>query len=377
MAPPSRSFIRRVRRATITVGSRSVVLTTYHNIGMIDWAELFWGWLEAVGIPKFLLLELDGVTCEAARLLNCSLAFECATAADLGLPKEYTEIRKAGAVQEWGTDANSAYFKFLRWKLRMVEVVADQGVDVIMADADVLILTPQFITELAAAPYDLSISSDARQGIYDDNLHCPCSHPMYQRYSVDWVCAGLFYMRSTGPSLWFIREVQKLMDEFTITDQDAMQAVLTGHTQVAVPQVKRKDFANRTSSQNGYRPAGSWLKPLWLEGLSPEQSLTNMHGIQPLNTPMKEVMWMRYRDQMEKKRFTWQVLPLEKYGNGAMLVDSWKSTFSAHAIPGATPSLGGYLSIHANCFTKPWLVKESSARSFLLHPPGRAAKQFT
>ena len=149
-------------RATITVGSRSVVLTTYHNIGMIDWAELFWGWLEAVGIPKFLLLELDGVTCEAARLLNCSLAFECATAADLGLPKEYTEIRKAGAVQEWGTDANSAYFKFLRWKLRMVEVVADQGVDVIMADADVLILTPQFITELAAAPYDLSISSDAR-----------------------------------------------------------------------------------------------------------------------------------------------------------------------------------------------------------------------
>jgi hypothetical protein len=101
-----------------------------------------------------------------------------------------------------------------------------------MADADVLILSPRFLPELAQMGPDLIISSDARQGIYDDNVHCPCSHPMYQRYTADWVCAGLFYMRATGAARWFMKEAQRMMDEFTITDQDAIQAVLTGHTQV-------------------------------------------------------------------------------------------------------------------------------------------------
>ena len=107
-----------------------------------------------------------------------------------------------------------------------------------MADVDVLVLSPRFFVKLARSPYDLTISSDARAGIYNDNQMCPCSHPMYQKYSVDWVCAGLFYMRNTQASIWFIREVQKLMDDFTITDQDAIQAVLTGHTQVAIPMMR-------------------------------------------------------------------------------------------------------------------------------------------
>ena len=251
------------------MAGRNFVLVTYHNIGMIDWATLIWGWLDRNGIKRFMLLELDGLTCDASRALNASISFECVNGYDLMLPKEYTNIKNAGALQDWGaptllhrtsylaaicsnrsrrrlvrcccatgTDADSGYFKFLRWKLRIVELICMNDADALMADVDVLVLSPRFFTKLARSNYDLTISSDARHGIYNDNRNCPCSHPMYQKYAADWVCAGLFYMRNTGASLWFIREVQRLMDDFTITDQDAIQAVLTGHTQVAIPMMR-------------------------------------------------------------------------------------------------------------------------------------------
>jgi len=245
-----------------------------------------------------------------------------------------------------------------------------------MIDVDVLVLSPSFVTTLVNSPSDLVISSDAREGSYSDNVHCPCTHEQYQRYSADWVCAGLFYMRSTEASIWFIREAQRLMDEFTITDQDAIQAMLTGHTQVAIPQTKRPP-ANETDTDHrkiGQRPSHSWLKPLWLEGLSSEQSLTNMHGIQPLNTPMKEAMWMRLKSKQTAKGFTWRALSLDKFGNGPMLVHHWDSHFSR---PERTPDAQsrGFLSIHANCNTKALLANDSSGASFLFHPelPSRRA----
>jgi len=42
------------------------------------------------------------------------------------LPPELTHIQKASALADWGTTAESAYFKFLRWKLRFVELLAMQ-----------------------------------------------------------------------------------------------------------------------------------------------------------------------------------------------------------------------------------------------------------
>jgi hypothetical protein len=84
------------------VGGRAVVLATYHNIGMLDWANLFWGWLRASNIDRFFLLELDGVTCQAAKNLNCSVHFECATSADMLLPPELASIKQASALADWG-----------------------------------------------------------------------------------------------------------------------------------------------------------------------------------------------------------------------------------------------------------------------------------
>lgn len=371
-----KSFMRRVLRSTVHVSGRDVVVATYHNIGMLDWATLFWGWLATSGIDRFMLLELDGVTCEAARNLNCTLQFECATAADMKLPQQFMLGSEAGALAEWGTSAESAYFKFLRWKLRLVELCLEKGVDVVMIDVDVLVLSPQFFTTLVNSPSDLVISSDAREGSFSDNRHCPCSHPQYQRYTTDWVCAGLFFMRATDASLWFMRETQQLMDEFTITDQDAIQALLTGHTQVAIPQTTTRPNETDTDTRRlGQRPSNQWLKPLWLEGLGPHEDLRNQGGMLPLNTPMKEAMRKKYRAKMAMHKFTFQILPLNTFGNGPMLVDKWDDVFSRPYRAGGVGGggfAGKYLSIHANCWTKQWITDvervAATTKSFLFDP---------
>jgi len=371
-----RTFAQRVRRSTTYMHGRSFVLVTYHNLGMLDWATLFWQWLRAAGLRRFMLLELDGKTCDAARALNASshLHFECATARDMSatLPASYTTIQDASSMQEWGTDADSGYFKFLRWKLAIVEKLLGYGVDALMADVDVLVLRPTFFTALVTSEHDLTISSDTRVGSYNDNHHCPFSNPMYQRYATDWVCAGLFYARATAPSAWFMREVQSLMDDYVITDQDAIQAVLTGHTQVAVPQAKvstsdpnyNASLARFRGYPRGYRPSSAWLKPLWLEGLEPGQTLRNMRGIQPLNTPMRPSMWERVSARRRAKGFTWTTPPVQQFANGPVLVDRWQKTFSQPRMQD-----DGFASVHANCNVKAFLVDERNGASFLLHPP--------
>ena len=292
------------------------------------------------------------------------------------LPPTTATVLTGWTLASAGTSAESAYFKFLRWKLRLTELCLVLGVDVIMIDVDVLVLSPNFVTTLVNSPSDLVISSDQRTGIYDDNVHCPCSHPQYQRYTSDWVCAGMFYMRSTQASIWFMREVQRLMDDFTITDQDAIQAMLTGHTQVAVPQAKKGNDtdAPRTPWKPG-RPSNAWLKPLWLEGLGSKQDLKNQAGILPLNTPMKEGMWQKCKARQAEKKFTWQLLPLDRFGNGPALVHYWDAVFSKSTTSGRMgDAAGNFLSIHANCWTKQWLTGRDTTKSFLFDPRVKAAR---
>jgi len=293
------------------------------------------------------------------------------------LPKAMRDIADASSMQEWGTDASSGYFKFLRWKMCIVQLVLREGVDALMADVDVLVLNNGFFARLVTSPHDLTISSDARHGQYNDNPHCPCSHPMYQRYSSDWVCAGLFYLRSGPASDWFMREVQGLMDGYVITDQDAIQAVLTGHTQVAVPQMKINATAEREvghrveaiAMKRGYRPSPEWLRPIWLEGLDPSQTLRNTRGIQPLITPMRPAMWKRMRASKRGAGFSWTAAPVTSFANGPMLIQKWQTTFSNAASSTAdTAGREGFVSVHANCNVKAFLTDEANSASFLLHP---------
>jgi len=263
-------------------------------------------------------------------------------------------------------------------KLRLVELVNAHGVDAVIADVDVLVLSPLFLSEMVGMGKDLVISSDARTGSYNDNYHCPCSHPMYQRHTVDWVCAGLFYMRSTPASSWFMRQVQRYMDDFTITDQDAIQGLLTGHTQVAVPQVpSRKGKLSGSKASGavsplapGFRPSGLWLKPMWLEDLGAPGNLRDVTGIVPLNTPMRPSMWRKCQAKQQAEGFTWARLPLSRYGNGPVMVHHW-SSFGTGAASGqrerSNTSL--FLSIHANCNAKVLLEAPAGSASFLTRPP--------
>ena len=118
------------------------MLATFHNLGMLDWAVLFWRWLVASSIPKLLLLDLDGLTCAAAIPLKQAhapqLRMACASVAEMELPS--VDVGSAGAVQDWGTRVNSGYFKFLQLKLRVVEMVLVAGMDVVLADVDVLVV---------------------------------------------------------------------------------------------------------------------------------------------------------------------------------------------------------------------------------------------
>ena len=120
-SPMSGSFARKARRCAMSVEGRQVVLATFHNLGMLDWAVLFWRWLVASSIPKLLLLDLDGLTCAAAIPLKQAhapqLRMACASVAEMELPS--VDVGSAGAVQDWGTRVNSGYFKFLQLKLQL------------------------------------------------------------------------------------------------------------------------------------------------------------------------------------------------------------------------------------------------------------------
>ena len=379
-SPMPGSFERKARRSAMSVEGRQVVLATFHNLGMLDWAVLFWKWLVVSSIPKLLLLDLDGLTCAAATPLKEThapqLRMACASVAEMELPS--VDVGSAGAVQDWGTRVNSGYFKFLQLKLRVVELVLVAGMDVVLADVDVLVVNPSFLASIVRTSASLAISSDARRGSYDDNLHCPCSNQMYQSHSADWVCAGLFYLRSTKGGKWFVRHAQRIMVQYAITDQDAIQVILTGHTQVAMPQVVMRKQVDPTGQKGkfqegaasplspGYRPAGDFLKPMWLEDLTTSGNLRDLRNIQALNTPLRTSQWRKLQERQRAVGFTWEALPLEKFGNGPLLVDQWTEVFRRRVRPSFE-----YLSIHANCNSKTWLETDAKLNSFLFRPePG-------
>ena len=378
--PRAGSLAAKVRDSAMTVEGRRVVLATYHNVGMMDWAVLFWKWLIASHIQRLLLLDLDGLTCAAGEPLNAAHAPElriaCASVAEMALPT--VQLGEAGAVQDWGTRTTSGYFKFLQLKLRIVELVLAEGADAIIADVDVLVINPAFVATMVRTQASLAISSDARTGSYDDNQHCPCSNRMYQVHSVDWVCAGLFYLRSGSAGSWFIKYAQRLMVQYAITDQDAIQVILTGHTQVAMPQVPMRKQAKAAGGGRfqegqasplspGYRPSGDFLKPLWLEDLTTPGNLRDLRNIQALNTPMRQSQWLKLQQKQQAVGFTWEALSLKAFGNGPVLVDQWPRVFRRR-----TRQATDLLSIHANCFSKTWLETDVKGSSFLLWPPSTA-----
>ena len=80
---------------------------------------------------------------------------------------------------------------------------------------------------------DLFIQSDARPSNSD---------------SIDWVCAGNFYLRATRAAATFIDEALLLMHRSGLPDQDCFQLILTGNAQELS---LKKDVEFRTAKQIG------------------------------------------------------------------------------------------------------------------------------
>ena len=73
--------------------------------------------------------------------------------------------------------------------------------------------------------------------------------------------------------------------------------------------------------------------------------------------------WPELEEKQRAVGFTWEALPLEKFGNGPLLVDQWSEVFRRRVRPSFE-----YLSIHANCNSKTWLETDAKLNSFLFRP---------
>lgn len=290
---------------------------------------------------------------------------ECIKVADLNLRPPLNSIDESHGVQEWGTRIVSNYFKYLIWKLRVMECVLSNGADALLLDVDVLVVSPRFFPSLVGdATHNLVISSDARSGTQLSNDQCPGAEPADHDKAKDWVCAGLMYVQRGSASEWFLQEAQRLMVDYQLTDQDAIQVLLTGHAQVSLPQRDVEQVPSRERSiayRFGTKTAFNSRKG--------REQMRAMSPLKPksvgLNTPMSPKLWRRYRNVSSTMGFSWRTASSEQFLNGPSVARLWQSALSSHAhlVPDSI------LSVHFNCDTKVQLERDSHGDSFLLRPP--------
>ena len=84
-------------------------------------------------------------------------------------------------------------------------------------------------------------------------------------------------------------------------------------------------------------------------------------------TNRRTAQWLKLREKQHAVGFSWEMLPLEKFGNGPLLVDRWQEVFRRRSRP---PS--DFLSVHANCNSKTWVEADAKGNSFLLRPRSAA-----
>ena len=427
----------RVRRSATRIAGREVVLVTHYGIDGIDWAAHWWGWFRTT-TSRFLLLDFDGLACAATQKTLGDVAFCISRGDDLSSASPRgSSLWKAGEandapkilrwqekIVEKAGNAQAAagyvlpcapYLTFAKWKVQALAAILRLGVDVVYAGVDVLALSPELLLTLVRRSeqqhLDLLIASDARdepqsqhgslEDPSDDDrlrakskanlkarsvqervlLACPAASAMVQRYTFDWVRTDLMLLRSTKPAMWFMQEVQALMAQGPhIGDHEAVQIILTGHTQLAVPQLSCGSRA-RAAALLEKESSCPWLKSIWVErpGLYFAQGMGRTmsndqrikHGI---NTPLTSAAWKRVEAEKATVGFAWRRLGLREHGNGASLVRNWDSIFRRrNAMKNVIRArAGGYLSIQASCGAKKLLFAGEAAggnwsfRTFLL-----------
>ena len=384
-----RPFDARVRDAAIVVGGRRVVVASYTNIARIDIGVVSWRWLNASGVNRLLLLDIDGRTCAAAKRLRLPVHVLCARETDLSLPTRLQGRSGNGLGAGLADAVTGAYQRMLHWKLRLMQHVMEAQLDVLLLDVDVLVLSPELLNAfvLPTERIDLVVSSDARTESTLSNGDCPFSLPgVGRQVSASWVCAGLMYMRASNASLWFIKEAQLLMEEFGVTDQDAIQALLTGTVQISRPSMKPKLIGGVAPSL-----AGSWIgrgnRNVWSRAVAWEKNgsraarpsrviffewLNERRSgrtprLSPQSAPQVFSAKLRRAYAAEKMRrgFQAKIVQLEVAANGPVVHNGWKTRYGTSSRAQNEETL----SVHFNCNTKRLLLRDQSAASWLFRPP--------
>jgi len=204
------------------------VVAVYANLAFADLTRNLICHMRRLGMRNFVVLALDGDLCAAI--------------ADERVPCHFDARFGAGFSehQRW-TNAldKSHYFRMLQLKLGYAAQVLALGYNLLLCDADTAFVSDPLAYVRGAlrdAPdVDLLIQSDARPQVAD---------------SVDWVCAGNFFVRATPAAQAFVREAALLMHTTGYPDQDCMQLILTGREQeLRFP----RDVRYRTAHELGLR----------------------------------------------------------------------------------------------------------------------------
>ena len=137
---------------------------------------------------------------------------------------------------------------------------------------------------------------------------------------------------------------------------------------------------------------------MWLEDLTAPGNLRDLRNIQALNTPLRTSQWRKLLEKQRAVGFTWEALPLEKFGNGPVLVDQWDEVFrrrvrppsdmmlSIHAVcrPGARTRTTSFIldlllicsgpTLGQNCYSKTLIEADAKLHSFLFRPRSRTLR---
>jgi hypothetical protein len=130
-----------------------------------------------------------------------------------------------GRLETFSTRPGSGYQQILAAKIDSMLTVLRAGRAVLLVDADIVFVQdplPLLWQEADETGASLLVSSDARPNRPETS---------------DWLCAGLMFARPHPAVLDLLEAVRLLMDRISLPDQDALQLLLTGHTQVATASV--------------------------------------------------------------------------------------------------------------------------------------------
>ena len=311
-----------------------------------------------------------------------SLDVSCVAVGELPLPAA------TRAAEEWERDdvptfetATNYDLLLRRAKLRLVELELREGLDVVFVGAGTLPLSPAFLPGMFndSSAADLRVAQDPHTGYaldYERCLRIPTAH---RRWVRDWLSTDLFAARATPGSIWLLDHAQRLMDDFVLSDQDAIQVVLTGHAQVSDPRWAARDgkSARWGSAADGERHGVAFLKPTWLEHdndpLTFGRELNRQIRIRPLNAPLGKEAWARLEASRRRAGFSWpscRRAPLRARrrrwrasGTRCSAAGSARCASTARATAASRPL--------ATCQTRGWLAQDDFG-SFLFRPEPEA-----